>query len=139
MYPQNEAQIRRTGQIQAPNASAVLPSIVNSPTNPIPIHREHPQRRDAATLTEAGEQGKRKRTWDPGHRGRMRWQHSPTKPYGSEDDEVFKHEWGKDRHPADPVKDEEGRTREQRTNGYRSNPLTTKVIWSCSFLSHVHS
>ncbi|XP_029004590.1 centrosome and spindle pole-associated protein 1 isoform X2 [Betta splendens] len=135
VFLKNKAQIRRTGQVPALDAS---PSILKSRTNPTPIHREQPQRRDAATLTEEGEHGKSRR--DPGHQGRRHWQpHSPKEPYSSEDepmkDQEFKREWRKDRIPAELESNEEQRSRESKTNSLqmpdmrptaRSRPASSK-------------
>lgn len=100
-------------------------SILNTHTNMPPIHRERPQKRDAATLTEAVDNGKSMKTWDAGHQRRRRWQlYNPKEPFASEEEIItdndeeldFRQRWIKDRHTPEPESSEEWRTREHKAN-----------------------
>ncbi|XP_067434660.1 centrosome and spindle pole associated protein 1 isoform X1 [Thunnus thynnus] len=113
--------------ISSPASPLPLP-ILNSHTN---IH--HPQRehaastRDAATLTEAGDNGKNGKsteTWGPGHQERRRWHlYRPKELYSSEeelnidkDKELdLRHRRWQDTHTPKPEYKEERRTWERRT------------------------
>ncbi|XP_075937023.1 centrosome and spindle pole-associated protein 1 isoform X2 [Anarhichas minor] len=94
--------------------------------NTHPPPRERPaSRRDAASLTEAEDNGKSTGTWGPGHRRRRRWQlRGPKEPYSSEEEPItdkeeeleFRHRGRQDRHTPEPEYKEERRTRERRAN-----------------------
>ncbi|XP_065804861.1 centrosome and spindle pole-associated protein 1 isoform X1 [Labrus bergylta] len=100
-------------------------------------HWERPAyRRDAATLTDAVEGGKRTGTWAPVHRGRKRWQIIQTnEPYKSEEElntdkeEEFKHRRRHDTHTPEPEYKEERRSRERRAN---RAPQDIKEVWAPS-------
>lgn len=112
---------------------------ISSPASPLPIpnghtnihspHRERTaSRRDAATLTEAGDNGKNGKstgTWGPEHQGRRRWRiYQPKEHYSSEEelnmdkDKEFdlRHRRRQDTHTPEPEYKEERRTREHRAN-----------------------
>ncbi|XP_035509088.1 centrosome and spindle pole-associated protein 1 [Morone saxatilis] len=121
----------KPGQVQASDAVCIsspaspLP-ILNTHTNIHPPPRERPaSKRDAATLTEAVDSGKRRGTWGPGHRRRRRWQlYRLKKPNSSEDEPntdkeeelEFRHRRRQDRDTPEPEYKEERRTREHRAN-----------------------
>uniref|UniRef100_A0AAQ6IQL2 Centrosome and spindle pole-associated protein 1 C-terminal domain-containing protein n=2 Tax=Anabas testudineus TaxID=64144 RepID=A0AAQ6IQL2_ANATE len=154
IFLQNKAQITRLkrgtplemAEVQASDASLTSPlSILNTHTNMPPIHRERPQKRDAATLTEAVDNGKSMKTWDAGHQRRRRWQlYNPKEPFASEEEIItdndeelnFRQRWIKDRHTPEPESSEEWRTREHKANSLqipdnmrattRSRPATSK-------------
>uniref|UniRef100_UPI0037E9B43B centrosome and spindle pole associated protein 1 n=1 Tax=Semicossyphus pulcher TaxID=241346 RepID=UPI0037E9B43B len=139
----------KPGHVQALDAVSI-PSpaspllIPNMHTNYHPPPRERPtSRRDAATLTEAVDNGNRTGTWVSGHRGRRRWQLiRPKEPYSSEEEfNTDKEEElevrlrrRQDRHTPDYK--EERRTREHRANSLqmpdrmrtaaRSRPATSR-------------
>ncbi|XP_044031547.1 centrosome and spindle pole-associated protein 1 isoform X2 [Siniperca chuatsi] len=162
LFLQNQAQIRglkrgpppvtsKPGQVQTSDAvyiscpASALP-ILNTHTNIHPPPRERTAfRRDAATLTEAVDNGKSTGTWGLGHRGRRRWQlHRPKETYTSEEEQItdkedelaFRHRRRQDRHTPEPEYKEERRTRERRANSpqmpdsmrtaARSRPATNK-------------
>ncbi|XP_041817863.1 centrosome and spindle pole associated protein 1 [Chelmon rostratus] len=127
LFLQEQAQIRRLKrgtlpvtakpeQVQASDASP-LP-ILNTHTNIHPSLMERPaSRRDAATLTETLDKGKRMGTWGTGHRGRRRWQLRRLKePYSSEEELEFRHTRSQGRRTPDPEYKEKERTRECRAN-----------------------
>ncbi|XP_050922574.1 centrosome and spindle pole-associated protein 1 isoform X1 [Lates calcarifer] len=154
LFLQEKAQFRRLkrgtlpvtskpGQVQASEAA-----FISSPASPLPIlsthtnvsppSRERPaSRRDAATLTEAVDHGKSTGTWDPGCRGRRRWQlHRPKEPYSSEEELIidkeeeleFRHRRRKDRYSPEPEEKEERRIREQRANRFSLFPKAPQDI-----------
>ncbi|TNN88915.1 Centrosome and spindle pole associated protein 1 [Liparis tanakae] len=119
------------GQTQASDAvyisspASPLP-ILNIHTNVRPPPREHPaSRRDAATLTEAVDNGESTGTRDPGHRRRRRWQSpKPKEPYSSEEEPItdqeeeleFRHRRRQDGDTLEPEYREGRRTRERKAN-----------------------
>ncbi|XP_068588339.1 centrosome and spindle pole-associated protein 1-like isoform X2 [Cebidichthys violaceus] len=142
LFLQEKAQLERfkrgtppvtskPGQVRASDAV-----YISSPTSPLPIlnihrntHRppkERPaSRRDAASLTEAVDNGKSTGTWGPGHRRRKRWQlGGPKEPYSSEEEPItdkeeeleFRDRRRQDRHTPEPEYKEERRARERRAN-----------------------
>uniref|UniRef100_A0A3B4UNE3 Centrosome and spindle pole associated protein 1 n=1 Tax=Seriola dumerili TaxID=41447 RepID=A0A3B4UNE3_SERDU len=151
LFLQEKTQIRRLkrgtppvtskpGQVQASDAVRIfspashLPNL-NTHTNIPPPARECPaSRRDAATLTDAVDNGKSTGTWEPGYRGRRRWQICrPKEPYTSEEELFtdneeeleFRHRRRKHRHNPEPVYKEERRIREHRAN---RAPLDIKEV-----------
>lgn len=133
-------------QVQASDADASPPPILNTHTNIRPSPTERPvSRRDAATLTEAVNNGKRTGTRGPGHRGRRRWQvHRLKEPYGSEEDLTsdreeeweLRHRKRQDRHTPEPEYKEEGRTRERR--GSRCGFFSTMILSYFSSLTYIN-
>lgn len=107
------------GQVQASAPMGI--SVLNTHTHIQPPPRERPaSRRDAATLTEAVDNGQR----GPGHQGRRRWQlHRPKEPYSSdeelsterEEEFKFRNRRTQDRHTPEPERKEGRRTRKHRT------------------------
>ncbi|XP_041670613.1 centrosome and spindle pole-associated protein 1 [Cheilinus undulatus] len=103
-----------------------LPLFSNTQTNDHHPPWEHPaSRRDAATLTEAVDDGKRAETWVPGHRGRRRWRViRPKESYSSEEemstdreeDLGLRHRQRHSRTTPEPVYREERRIREHIDN-----------------------
>ncbi|XP_029314098.1 centrosome and spindle pole-associated protein 1 [Cottoperca gobio] len=121
------------GQVQASDvlhnisSPASPPPVLHTCTNTQPPPRERPaSRRDAATLTDAVDNGNSSRTRGPGTRGRRRWQlqrqKEPLYIYSSEEEPItdledeleFRHRRRRDRHT--PEYKEERRTRKRRAN-----------------------
>ncbi|XP_072234362.1 LOW QUALITY PROTEIN: centrosome and spindle pole associated protein 1 [Leuresthes tenuis] len=63
-------------------------SFLNAHINMPPPPVEHPvSRRDIATLTEVGDNGRHSGTWNPGSRRRRRWEiHRPREPHSSDEE-----------------------------------------------------
>lgn len=111
------------GQAQASDPVGI--SVLNTYTDSQPPPRERPaSRRDAATLTEAVDNGKRTGTLGPGHRGRRRWRlRRLSEPYSSEEELSTDREEElkfitrrrRDRHTPEPEQKEGRRARECRT------------------------
>ncbi|KAM6971588.1 centrosome and spindle pole-associated protein 1 [Tautogolabrus adspersus] len=136
LFLQKQDPNRRLRRGVPPAATEPGAVYISSPAHPFPIpdtHKsDHPvpwerpaYRRDAATLTDAVEDGKRIGTWAPVHRGRKRWQIIRTnEPYNSEEElntdkeeELeFKHRRRHGRHTPEPEYKGERRTRERRAN-----------------------
>ncbi|KAM6908109.1 centrosome and spindle pole-associated protein 1 [Lycodopsis pacificus] len=139
LFLQEKDQIERFKRGTPPVTSKVRASdavYISSPASPLPIlniHRNtHPpprerpaSRRDAASLTEAEDNGKSTGTWGPGHRRRRRWHlQRPNKPHSSEEEPItdkeeeleFRHGRRQDRQTPEPESKEERRTRERRAN-----------------------
>ncbi|XP_042366848.1 centrosome and spindle pole-associated protein 1 [Plectropomus leopardus] len=121
----------KPGQVQASDV------YISSSASPLPIlnthttNTRHPPRdrpaskRDAATLTEALEDGKCTQTRGTRHRVRRRWQlHGLREPYSSEEEPItdnedefdFRHRRQRDRHTPEPEYREERRVRVRRVN-----------------------
>ncbi|XP_038583643.1 centrosome and spindle pole-associated protein 1 [Micropterus salmoides] len=142
LFLQDQVQIRRVkrrpapvtskpGQIQASDAGCIscpaspLP-VLSTHTNILPPPRERAvSRRDAATLTEAVDNGQSTRTWGLGQRGRRRWQlYGPKQQYSSDEELItdkeeeleLRHRRRQDSHTPVPEYKEERRTRERRAN-----------------------
>lgn len=122
----------QSGHFQASDAACISSPashqpILNTHTNIPPRFRERPaSRRDAATLTDALGNGKRAETWEPGYRGRRRWQlYRPKELYSSEEEQITDEEEELDfrrrrkKHMHTPVYKEERRIREHRPNRCR--------------------
>ncbi|XP_033495349.1 centrosome and spindle pole-associated protein 1 [Epinephelus lanceolatus] len=135
LFLQEKAKVRRLKrgtppvtskpeQVQA--SDAVYISSPASHTNTHPPPRERPaSRRDAATLTEAVDNGKSRGTWGPGNHGRRRWQlYKLKEPYSSEEEPItdnedeleFRRRRRLDRYTPEPEYKKERRTRERRAN-----------------------
>ncbi|XP_068438170.1 centrosome and spindle pole-associated protein 1 isoform X4 [Clinocottus analis] len=121
----------KPGQVEASDAvyisspASPLP-FLNTHTNIHPPPREHPaSRRDAATLTEAVDNGESTGTGGPGHRSRRRWQlPKPKELYTSEEEPItdkeeeleFSTRRRQDEQTLEPEYKEERRTRERRAH-----------------------
>ncbi|KAM9337207.1 centrosome and spindle pole-associated protein 1 [Symphorus nematophorus] len=141
LFLQEQAQIRRLkkgtpsvtsvpGQVQAPDGHISSPAspLPNTHTNihPLPPSERPASRRDAATLTEALDNGERTGTWAPPHQRRRRWQRRRWRhePYSSEEELTtnseeeleFRHRRRQDRPTPESEYKEERRTRERRAN-----------------------
>ncbi|KAM7369940.1 hypothetical protein PAMP_011228 [Pampus punctatissimus] len=145
LFLQGQTQTRRLKRGTSPvtyKPGHVQPSddvCISSPTSPLPIlnnhthelrsHRERaPSRRDAATLTEAGDTGNNEKstgTWSPEHQGRRCWQRRRPKEHYSSEDELnldkdkeldLRHSRWQDTHTPEPKYKEARRTREHKAN-----------------------
>ncbi|XP_034562108.1 centrosome and spindle pole-associated protein 1 isoform X2 [Notolabrus celidotus] len=145
LFLQKQAQnkrLRRSKPVaaEAPDAACISPPaspllIPNILSNyPSPPWERPASRRDAATLTEARDDGKRTGAWNPVHRARRRWQIVRQKePYSSEEElnsdreEVveFRHRRRQDRYTPEPEFKVERRTRERRAH---RAPQDTKEV-----------
>nr|XP_046227260.1 centrosome and spindle pole-associated protein 1 isoform X2 [Scatophagus argus] len=128
LFLQEQAQIRKFKRGTLPITLKIQSSdtVFNTYPNAHSPLREPPaSRRDAATLTEAADDGKRTSTWGPGHRGRRRWQlYRRREPYSSEEElstdreEEFelRHRRKQDRHTPEPEYKEGRKSRQHRAN-----------------------
>lgn len=124
----------QAGQIQASDAanisaqSAHLHFIDTHSNMPPSSSKVRPaSRRDAATLTEAVDNGKSTGTWGLSHRRRRLWQiYRPNEPYSSEEEPItnkeedfdFQYGRGEDTLIQDPKHKEEKITQEHRVDKY---------------------